>query len=82
MEKTPQDVKKTGAHAPAFLYSFRELIDCDDLFFVVAAAIFTYTMRNHELAAFAALHQSRSVHLPVGSSLISMTLGRFIFGTN
>ena len=61
---------------------FGSLLDSDDLFFVVAAAVLAHSVRNHQLAAFAAFYQSRSSHFPVCSSSVTSSLGRFIFRTN
>ena len=43
----------------------------NDFFFIVRSACFTYSVRHHKLATFAALNKVRSTHLPVSSSLIS-----------
>ena len=76
---------KTGVRAfpqtPALLISSKS-IDCNDLFFIVRAARLAYSVRHHKSTALTALHQIRSAHLPVRSSLISSSLGRFILWTN
>ena len=50
----------------------------DDLFLIVSTAVFAYTVRHHQLAAFAAFYEIRSSHFPVCSSFISSSFGRFI----
>lgn len=54
----------------------------DNLFLVVASAGFANSMRHHQLTALAALYKIHRAHLPVCSSLISSSLGRFILRTN
>lgn len=61
---------------------FGSISHCDDLFFVVCSAGLADSVRKHQLAAFAALNESRSRHFPVCSSLISSRLGAFIFWTD
>ncbi len=61
------------------LIPYEILIDRNNLFFIVASAVFAYSVRNHELPAFAAPHQSGLCHLPVCSSSVSSSFGRFIF---
>ncbi len=66
---------------PAFMNILKS-INCDDLFFVIRTAGLAYSMRHHKSTAFAAFYQVRSTHLPVCSSLISSSFGRFILWTN
>ncbi len=54
-----------SAFSPSFL------VNSYDFFFIVAAACLTYSVRHHKFSALRALHQIRSAHLPVSSSLIS-----------
>jgi hypothetical protein len=44
-----------------------------DLLLVVRTAVLAYSVRNHKSSAFAALYKSGSSHLPVSSSLVSVT---------
>ena len=58
------------------------LVNCNNLFLIIRTTSFADSVGHHKSAAFAALHQIRSAHLPVRSSLISSSFGRFIFWTN
>ena len=44
-----------------------------DLLLIVRTTVLAYSVRNHKASALAALYESGSSHLPVSSSLISVT---------
>jgi hypothetical protein len=65
-----------------FSRSSVSVFDLNDFLLVVGTAVLADAMRHHELAALRALDKIDSTHLPVGSSLISVALGRLILRTN
>lgn len=69
-----------------YLYTAKpsQLFCCsrDNLFFIVASAIFANTVWYHQSATFTAFYQSWSSHLPVCSTLISSRFRRFILRTD
>ena len=63
-------------------YIYRVLSLCNDFLLVVRTTILANSVREHKLAALRALYKIKSRHLPVSSSLISVSLRRFILRTN
>ena len=84
----PIKQKKTfGACQRFFLFRYKIFISfflvlCNDLLLVIRTALFADSVRQHQRAAFATLHKSRSGHFPVRASLVTSSFGRFIFRTN
>lgn len=70
----------------SFFHLFRSIraisVYRNDLFLVISTAVLAYTMRNHKLAALAALYQRRSTHFPVRSPLVASSFGRFVLRAN
>jgi hypothetical protein len=60
----------------------RVSINVDNLLLVIRAALLANSVRLHKSSTLAALYESRSRHLPVSSSLISSSLGRFVLGAD
>lgn len=77
-------IKKQGSDLcrTLVLISCFTLVYCNDLFLIIRTAGLAYSVGHHKSTAFAAFYQIRSTHLPVCSSLIASSFGRFILWTN
>ena len=63
-------------HTHALLINIIKLsVSFYDLLLVVRTTVLANSVRNHKRSALAALYESGSSHLPVSSSLISVTFG-------
>ena len=56
--------------------------DLDDLLFILCTTVLADSVRHHEGTALRALNQIHCTHLPVRSATVSLTLRRFVLGTN